>query len=74
MTPEIKEVLIKKYETNYEEIKKHKIWLQKQQDIFYNTGRPLFTKKINYETKTNPPNLWFLYENKYKAMSKKFNI
>jgi len=62
VSPTLREILIaEEYKTNKTAIEKQKIWSSKQNDILYNTGRPIFFKNI-----VNPPHLWFLYENKYK--------
>jgi len=54
------------YIKNENAIKKQRIWSKKQDDIFYNTGRPIFFKNIDQEHIVKPRHLWFLYENKYK--------
>jgi len=67
MIPNLHEILLhENYKTNESAIKKQRIWLKKQEDIFYNTGRPIFFKNINQENMVKPRHLWFLYEDKYK--------
>ena len=57
------------YEENTSARKKQALWRENQEHIFYNSGRPIFAKKIEQTTISNPPHLWYLYEDKYK-----FNI
>ena len=64
--PTLREILHETYKINENAIKKQRIWSKKQDDIFYNTGRPIFFKNIDQEHIVKPRHLWFLYENKYK--------
>jgi|TARA_Y100000389_G_C17322420_1_gene443788 hypothetical protein len=67
--PTLREILLdEEYKTNKNAIKKQRIWSKKQDDIFYNTGRPIFFKTFEEEYKVKPRHLWFLYENKYKKI------
>ena len=66
--PTLREILHEKYKINENAIKKQRIWSKKQDDIFYNTGRPIFFKNIDQENIVKPRHLWFLYENKYKKI------
>lgn len=54
------------YKQNMEARKKQDVWRKKQEDIFYNTGRPIFAQKKEQITLSNPPHLWYLHEDKYK--------
>lgn len=54
------------YIKNENAIKKQRIWSKKQDDIFYNSGRPIFFKTVEEEYKVKPRHLWYLYENKYR--------
>lgn len=62
------------YEQNTDARKKQALWREKQEDIFYNSGRPIFAKKIEQTTVCNPHHLWYLHEDKYKFNIKKSNI
>jgi len=54
------------YEENTSARKKQALWRKKQEDIFYNSGRPIFAQKKEQITISNPPHLWYLHEDKYK--------
>ena len=54
------------YKQNTKARKKQALWKKKQEDIFYNTGRPIFVQKKEQITLSNPPHLWYLHEDKYK--------
>ena len=45
---EISPLLLQRYEYVKKAVIKQEIWRQKQLDIFYRTGRPIFTQLVIY--------------------------
>ena len=45
---EISPLLLQRYEYVKKSVIKQEIWRQKQIDIFYRTGRPIFTQLVIY--------------------------
>ena len=67
MIPSIREILLDyEYKSNQKARQKQRIWSKKQNEMLYNTGRPIFFKNINQENMVKPRHLWYLYENKYR--------
>tara|TARA_B110000967_G_scaffold41989_1_gene41904 strand:- start:2835 stop:3059 length:225 start_codon:yes stop_codon:yes gene_type:complete len=62
------------YAQNTNARKKQEIWRKKQENIFYNSGRPIYSQKKNQTTFYRPTNLWYLHEDKYRYNYQSFSI